>query len=64
MDIDELREELKKEQSTKEELQNKLYILTEGENRLLKKVSELERNNQSLLETINNLSVALRNKYK
>ena len=52
MDIDELREELKKEQSTKEELQNKLYILTE------------ERNNQSLLETINNLSVALRNKYK
>lgn len=64
MDIDGLQEELKKEQSAKEELQNKLYILTEDENRLLEKVSELERNNQSLLETINNLSVALRNKYK
>ena len=60
--VEKLQEELEKEKSEKRKLQDGLFAITQEKNRLFGKVSELERKNQSLLEIIDNLSVALRDR--
>ena len=60
--IEELQKELEKEKSEKRKLQDDLFVLTQDKNHLLAKVRGLESQNQSLLEIIDNLSVALRDR--